>query len=304
MILTAGDRQKLAADPARFLEKALKEYAIASPANRLPNFNNEPVIAEPIIGFADGRDPLFSEYKRKDIIGEYHLTPEEAMATYLERQQKKALDKRLQAVSVIAVAFTPSRETRLSNPNNARMASPRWGRAYGTSFGLMYETLNYAVSLLEAAGRRAVAPACTRPMSIKISPEGLPYADWSEKHAAYAAGLGTFGLNTSLITEAGLPTQIGSIITDLAITATPRIYDNYRAHCRGYRDDSCRLCAKHCPSGAVNIKAFDGKKCMAYTHDVLPGINRELYGESKPGTHPMCALCQIRLPCEAGFPRA
>ena len=304
MELTPGEKRKLKANPARFLVKAIKRYAAASPANRLPDFNNEPAIAEPIIGFADGNDPIFREYKKKEIIGDYHLMPEEALSVYLEKQQKKALDRKPSAVSVISVAFTPSRETRLSNLPDAPMASTRWSQSYGTAFGLMSETMSYVVSLLEAAGFRAVAPVCTRPLSIKISPEGLPYSEWSEKHAAYAAGLGTFGLNTGIITAAGLPMQIGSVITDLALEPGPRTHDNYRAHCLHYRDDSCELCAQRCPSGAVNTASFDGKKCMVYTHDELPKIDRELHGESKPGSHPMCALCQIKLPCEAGFPRA
>jgi epoxyqueuosine reductase QueG len=159
------------------------------------------------------------------------------------------------------------------------------------------------VSLLEAAGHRAVAPACTRPMSIQISPEGLPYTDWSEKHAAYAAGLGTFGLHTSLITASGVPLHLGSVITDLALKPTPRPYDNHLAYCLHYRQDSCERCAQHCPSGAVNTRIFDGKKCMAYAREKLPDLDRALHGEPKPGSHPMCALCQIRLPCEAGIPR-
>ena len=304
MDLSAEERGKFHENPAAFLAKAVKEHAAASAANRLPEYKNEPVIAAPLIGFADGRDPLFHEYKKKEIIGDFHLTPEEALVTYLERQQKKAPDKPLEAVSVISIAFTPSRETRLSNPANARMASPRWSQAYGSAFGLMQETLSYMVSLLETAGQTAVAPACTRPMSIKISPEGLPYTDWSEKHAAYAAGLGTFGLHTSLITPKGIPLHIGSIITDLALTPTPRVYDNRRVHCRYYSDDSCRICAEHCPSGAVDTGVFDGKKCMAYTREELPKVSRQLYGESRPGEHPMCALCQIRVPCEVGVPRA
>jgi epoxyqueuosine reductase QueG len=166
----------------------------------------------------------------------------------------------------------------------------------------MSETLSRVAALLESEGHQAVAPVCTRPMTIKISPEGLPYTDWSEKHAAHAAGLGTFGLHTSLITAAGVPLHIGSVITDLALEPTKRTYENYRAYCRHYRDDSCQLCARHCPSGAVNAGTFDGKKCMAYSREGLPRVNRELYGENKPGEHPMCALCQIRVPCEAGIP--
>jgi len=303
MNLSRKDRQKLWEDPGAFLTNAINEYIIASALNYLPEYNNEPVVGVPLIGFADGRDPLFQEYKKNEIIGDFHLTPEEAFVTYLEKQQKKAPEKRPSALSVISIALPPSRETRLSNKPNAKMASPRWSQAYGRAFGLMSETLNHIVQLLETAGYQAVAPACTRPMSIKISPTGLPYTDWSEKHAAYAAGLGTFGLHTSLITPSGVPLHLGSIINDLAIKATSRPYDRHQMYCRHYSDDSCQLCVRHCPSGAVNVAVFDGRKCMEYAGKVLPGLYRELHGEPRPGSHPMCALCQIRVPCEAGVPR-
>jgi epoxyqueuosine reductase len=302
MKLTPKDKQKFEANPALFLATAIKEHVSASAANQLLDYNNEPAVAEPVIGFADGRDPIFQEYKKKTIIGDFHLTPEEALLTYLERQQKNTGNIRPESISVISVAFTASRDNRLSNQPKAAMASPRWSYVYGRAFGLMSEVLSHVVSLLEACGYQAVAPVCTRPMSIKISPDGLPYTDWSEKHAAYAAGLGTFGLNTSLITAAGIPLHLGSVITDMALTPTSRTYDNYRAYCLYYRNNSCQLCATHCPSGAVNTAAFDGKKCLLYAQNELPKLNRKLHGETGKDSHPMCALCQIRVPCEVGIP--
>ena len=303
MELTSGERQKLKKNPEQYLAATIKHYALNNPASHMPDFNNEPIIAEPLVGFADGFDPIFMEYKKSEIIGEFHLTPEEAFNIFLEKQGKTRPEKKPPAISVISVAFPPSRETRLSNPPKAPMASVRWGRAYGAAFGLMLETLNRVVSLLEAAGHRAVAPVLTRPPSIKISPGGLPYTDWSEKHAAYAAGLGTFGLHTSLITPAGIPLHIGSVITDLPLKPSPRANDNYRVFCLHFRDASCQLCADHCPSGAVNTMAFQGKKCLEYARNELPKLNARINGDTGKDAHPMCALCQIRVPCEAGIPR-
>jgi epoxyqueuosine reductase len=302
MQLSKKDRQKLKVNPTLFFETAIKEYVAASPANRLPNYNNEPVINEPLVGIADGYDPIFQEFKKESIIGNYHLTPGEALMAYLEKQKKPACKNKPTSLSVISIAFTFPQNTRMSNTKDGKLAAPRWSYAYGQAFKLMSETLSHLVSLLEATGYQAVAPVCTRPMSIMISADGLPYTDWSEKHAAYAAGLGTFGLNTSLITPSGLPVHCGSVITDLVVKSTPRAYDNHHAYCLFYQNGSCQTCAKHCPSGAVNIQAFDGKKCMFYAQNDLPKISRELNGETEPGGHPMCALCQIRVPCETGIP--
>lgn len=302
MNLASQEAREFKANPARYIKKAIKKYTATSPLNRLPDYNDEPVIAEPLVGFADGYDPIFDEFKKDSIIGSSHLTPLEALKAYSEKQKKPVTDNQPAALSVISVAFTLTKETRLSNNSKSRLAAPRWRYAYGHAFGLMGETLTHIVSLLESSGCQAVAPVCTRPMPFLISSDGLPYTDWSEKHAAYAAGLGTFGLNTSLITSSGVSAHLGSIITDLVLKASPRAYDNHRAYCLHFLDGSCGKCAEHCPSGAVTTGAFSGKKCMNYTMNDLQKLSRELEGELKPGDHPMCALCQIRVPCEAGIP--
>lgn len=38
-------------------------------------------------------------------------------------------------------------------------------------------------------------------------------SNWSERHAAYVAGLGTFSLNDALITVNGIAHRVGSILS-------------------------------------------------------------------------------------------
>lgn len=42
-------------------------------------------------------------------------------------------------------------------------------------------------------------------------------SNWSERHAAFICGLGTFGLSKGLITQKGIAGRFGSIITELYI---------------------------------------------------------------------------------------
>jgi epoxyqueuosine reductase len=301
MNLSTKEVRELKTNPARFIDKAIKKYTAGSPLNRLPDYNNEPVIEEPLVGFADGYDPIFKEFKKDSIIGSFHLTPLEAFNVYSEKQKKEITEKQPTSLSVISIGFTFPEKTRLSNQPNSRMAAPRWNSSYGLAFQLMAETLSNVVSLLESAGYHAVAPVCTRPLPIKTAPDGLPYSDWSEKHAAYAAGMGTFGLHTSLITPAGVAVHLGNIITDLAVKASPRKYDNYLGYCLHFINGSCSKCAARCPAGAVNTQSFEGKKCLEYTTNDLRKLIREAEGV-RPPDHPVCALCQIGVPCEAGIP--
>jgi epoxyqueuosine reductase len=301
--VSEADRARLEANPNLFLETEIKQYISDSPENRLPAYDNDPLVDEPLIGFADGNDPIFHEFKKKGIIGAFHFTPEEAFSTYLKRQQKNVGDKKPHALSVVSVVFTATRKTRLSNRPETIMGSQRWQYAFDRGITFMEDTLKHLVSRLEALGYQAVAPMYTTPLLFLWQLPDGPTSDWSEKHIAYAAGLGTFGLNGGIITTRGAALQCGSVITDVALTPTPRAYDNYLAHCLYYRNGSCGRCIERCPSGAISERGYDSRKCFFYHEVDLPRISKNLGREPEGGDHPpVCSLCQTKVPCESRIP--
>jgi ferredoxin len=297
------DKDRLKADPNLFLETAIKQYVASSPENRLPAYNNELLADPPLVGFVDGNDPIFQDFKDETIIGEFHFTPEEALTTYLKRQHKSLKKKKLSSLSVISIVFTATNKTRLSNRPESIMASPRWQYAFDRGVTFMESTLEYLVSLLEALGHQAVAPICTKPPLFLWRLFGGPTSDWSEKHITYAAGLGTFGLNSGLITPRGAALHCGSVITDLALKPTPRVYENYLANCLYYRNGSCQRCVQRCPSGALSKQGYDSRKCFFYHEFELPRISKDLGRDHEGGGHPpVCSLCQTKVPCENRIP--
>lgn len=301
--MSEADRARLEANPNLFLETEIKQYISDSPENRLPAYDNDPLVDEPLIGFADGNDPIFHEFKKKGIIGAFHFTPEEAFSTYLKRQQKNVGDKKPHALSVVSVVFTATRKTRLSNRPETIMGSQRWQYAFDRGITFMEDTLKHLVSRLEALGYQAVAPMYTTPLLFLWQLPDGPTSDWSEKHIAYAAGMGTFGLNGGIITTRGAALQCGSVITDVALTPTPRAYDNYLAHCLYYRNGSCGRCIERCPSGAISERGYDSRKCFFYHEVDLPRISKNLGREPEGGDHPpVCSLCQTKVPCESRIP--
>lgn len=69
--------------------------------------------------------------------------------------------------------------------------------------------------------------------------------DLSNKHAAVAAGLGTFGWNQLLLTpEFGSAQRIICIITDAPLEPDPMF--------EGELCDDCRTCVHRCPTGAIS----------------------------------------------------
>jgi epoxyqueuosine reductase len=78
-----GDNVTLKTNPQSFFDSTIKEYIANSPNNIMPGFDGEPIWDEPLVGYADGDDPIFQEYK--EIIGQNHPTPREAMNKHLKK---------------------------------------------------------------------------------------------------------------------------------------------------------------------------------------------------------------------------
>ncbi len=87
-----------------------------------------------------------------------------------------------------------------------------------------------------------------------------PLAFFSHKHAAYLAGLGTFGENNVLLTKKyGPRVRFTSIFTSLEIEGDPISNEDLCIH--------CKRCIDHCPVNAIEtiegqvIKPMDKIKC-------------------------------------------
>jgi len=118
----------------------------------------------------------------------------------------------------------------------------------------------------------------------------LPF--WSERHVAFAAGVGTFGLQQALITERGAFGRVCSVITTLKLTPTIRPYTEAYGYCLYAFDGSCRACVERCPTGAVNVA---GKKvALCSKHG-----NSEHFKEWGYGS---CGHCSTFIPCSRGIP--
>lgn len=79
---------------------------------------------------------------------------------------------------------------------------------------------------------------------IEIRKDRPAIADFSHRHAAVAAGLGTFGRHNLVIhPEFGTRVNFASIITDIALEPTPKIDRDLCIH--------CDLCVKNCPGNAL-----------------------------------------------------
>ena len=270
-----------------FIDEVVRD----SPRNRLHFIDDSPIFTQALVGVADGDDPLFQQYK--EIIGPFHFTPREALAydwAGAERQEPPI-------VRVVSWILPVAPQTRESNAREIRKPSLRWAhtRHYGEQFN--NELRNTTVEFLRNHGAAAVAPATS---SLFESLRNVPrYAasTWSEWHAAFAAGLGTFGLCDGFLTSVGKAMRCGSVVTDVPLAVTPRHFTSHVEACPYLTRGECGACMHRCPAGAIGPNGHDKEKCERYQEQTLRPL-RQQYGVPITG----CGLCQTGVPCESGLP--
>jgi epoxyqueuosine reductase QueG len=277
-------------DMAAAMGDEIARFLRESPANRHSD-DSGPYFEDPLVGFASAEDPIFDEYKR--IIGEFHLTPRELT-------EDAPGEGSFGGGTVICWVLPVAKETRVSNRKEDKLPSKRWAhtRDFGEKFNS--ELRRHVVAFLQERGHRAVAPMLSEKWQrIMDSPVGIA-STWSERHAAYAAGLGTFSINDGLITSKGIAHRVGSVITDLLLPADERTYTDHRSNCLLCRGEECGICIDRCPADALSADGHDKQKCLQYVYGTALDAVRERYGVEASG----CGMCQTKVPCESRIPRS
>ena len=283
-------RVTFAKSPEKFIEKAIAQFVRESPAN-CRKADGGRYWDAPLVGFASGEDPLFKQYKK--VIGRFHFTPQEIFELTFGK------GKNPRSLSVVSWVLPASEDIRKSNRKEEKYPSLLWAhtRDFGEQFNVKLR--DHLVSLLKKKGYRAVAPMNSSYFKrLKSSKVGWA-SNWSERHAAYACGLGAFGLSDGLITAKGKAMRVGSVVTDLPLKSSEKIYPHHQANCLYYFNKTCKACASRCPAGAITAKGHDKDKCEKYIYGVARQDKSEEYGVKITG----CGLCQTKVPCEFEIPK-
>lgn len=279
-------------DPAGWIEEEVRGYC-ASSANTLQDPTNERAWAEPLVGFSRGDDPLYAAYKKH--VGEFHWTPLE-----LFTQTFPDTPVRAEELSVISWVLPQTEATKADNRNETYYPAERWARSriFGQAFNSKLH--EHVVERLNDAGVRSMAPSISSLFESKSSDRFVFASTWSERHAAYASGLGTFGLCDGLITPLGKAMRVGSVIARLQVPPTPRPYTDHQAYCLFYSEGSCRECIDRCPVSALSENGHDKLLCSAHLHPTTSDYVKIEFGFDGYG----CGLCQTGVPCESKIPTA
>lgn len=265
--------------------------------NRLPeSYGGDRIFSNPIIGIAQGDDSIFKKYK--EIISPKHLTPEEV---WKAAKLPNIEDSNLRILSIV---FPFSNQIRSESIKARVMPAEIYsiGRNYANEFKI--DVMKQTIEFFKKQGFRATAGI----LSDKFNIYPGFFSSWSERHIAFAAGLGTFSLHEGFISEVGCNIRLCSVITDAPLRVTTRRNDDPYANCLYYTNGTCRECEKICPADAINEKGHDKKKCWVYGRKVEAEMTKRLTPILKPHlrriqgkmiqSYPVgCAFCQFGVPC-------
>jgi epoxyqueuosine reductase QueG len=203
----------------------------------------------PLVGFADAASPYILALQQ--IIGPLHKTP------------KDVLDD----ASIVIAYYVPfTTELAESNAKYGRLASPEWALAYEQTNAMFVHLNAHLIEFLESMGyKAAVAKDASK------FPRDTLISNWSHRHFAYAAGLGTFGLNNMLITKSGCCGRYFTVVTNLDVIPDSPLTEEL---CLYKKDGSCKVCIDNCPVTALSTSEYDRWQCYSLLRE-----NAEIYTE-------------------------
>ena len=215
----------------------------------------------PLLGFADVDHPYIRSLR--ELISPTHYLPEEI----------------LPGARTILSYFVPFQEDIGRGNIAGDVPSLTWTRAY-TETNRMFQRMNgHLQQAIESWGYRAASPENIG----SLGPDRI-YSNWSQRHIAYAAGLGTFGMNNMLITQDGCCGRFYSLVTELPVLPGE---PQKRENCLYKREGKCGACIRRCPVGALSAeRPFDRARCREQLC-----VHEAAYGER------VCGKCTVGMPC-------
>lgn len=236
----------------------------------------------PIAGFASADDPYFTRLLAPEVVGPHFRLPRQWLAD---------------AATVISFFFPFTAQIRKSNAPDLEWPSKEWmhGRIEGQTFLAAFA--NALARSLVAEGNETVVPvllpefwSCDVPESVGLDGTVHPgfTSNWSERHVAHVAGLGTFGLSAGLITAKGMAGRFISLVTSLALPPDTRPYQQWDEYCT-----HCGACVPRCTFNAISLHSLKN-------HTICGAVSARNKKKFAPWYG--CGKCQVHVPCEARVP--
>jgi len=234
--------------------------------NQLGNYWKEPIIE--IISVKNPKLDLL-----KKIISIDHLLPYDILPD---------------AKSIISF-FIPFQDIIAKSNIGGTMASKEWSIAYIKTNELIKIINDKIEELLKQDGYNTGKIPATH----NFDKEKL-ISNWSHRHIAYIAGIGTFGINNMLITKNGCCGRFGSIIISYEFEKYKEI-KNVKEKCLNKINGTCGVCQKKCIFNAYQNNNFNRNICYEQC------LKNDEYHKAE-GLSSVCGKCLVGLPCSIKEP--
>ena len=283
----------------------LKEQFETNQLNRLPEqYGGGRIFSDPLVGVARGNDYIYKKFK--EVVDQEHLTP---LELWIAEGKNEVDSSELRVVSIVFPYVDKIRTGSKNTTKKGRTLLPAEiycvGRNYANKF--KQDMCRKSIEYYKKKGYDAVAGMLSEAYTLRTKERF--YSTWSERHNAFAAGLGTFSLSDALITEVGCNVRLASVVTNAPLDVTPRKSDDPFANCLYYAKGTCRKCEERCPGNAIDAEGHDKNQCYFYgrvvARKILARIEpilkphwRRIDGVYKEQYPPVgCAFCQFDVPC-------
>lgn len=197
---------------------------------------------QPLVGIADANAPEIQGLR--EVIGPSQVLPQDVLPD----------------AKAVIVYYVPFTEELAGTNAGSGSASPEWARAYEELNYLFADLNRDLVEYIKGLGSCTEGDAgftAAIPAAASEFDQLELISNWSHRHMAYAAGLGTFGINNMLITELGCCGRFNSIVTNMGRELLPPDRPLETELCMYKLDGSCGVCMNNCPAGALHPELPD-----------------------------------------------
>jgi epoxyqueuosine reductase QueG len=234
--------------------------------NKLKNLWKKPIIE--IISANDKKLEIL-----KDTVSNEHIMPFDILPD---------------AKSIISF-FIPFRENIVKSNIKGIMASKEWMIAYIKTNDLIKTINDNIEEIMGQKGYKTGKIPATHNFDVKKL-----ISNWSHRHIAYIAGIGTFGINNMLITKNGCCGRFGSIIINYELDEYKQTVET-KEKCLNKLNGTCGICQKKCIANAYENDKYNRHKCYEQCL-----ANAEYHKEI--GYADICGKCLVGLPCSIKEP--
>jgi epoxyqueuosine reductase QueG len=168
--------------------------------NDYEKINQSKLWKEPIVEIISAKDTKLKTLKKA--VSVEHLMPYDILSD---------------AKSIISF-FIPFQENIVKSNIKGAMASEEWAMAYIKTNDLIKMINNSIEKLMMKNGYKTGKIPATHNFDVKKL-----ISNWSHRHIAYIAGIGTFGINNMLITKNGCCGRFGSIVINYELDEYKKI---------------------------------------------------------------------------------